>query len=100
MEEELNEVQEEIFLAKDSLRSIFIYYSCDNGPMDSGDALTMTLDKWLSFCTDVGLMESMSRNELQRIFAAVNFEEAEGDPDANEENDDNAMMRFEFLEGK
>ena len=31
--------------------------------------------------------------------SAVNFEESDGDVDDNAENDDNAMMRFEFYEG-
>jgi hypothetical protein len=60
------------------------------------------LDKWMTFCLDVGLMDppsTMTRNDIQRIFAAVNFEESDGDSAENMENDDNGMMRFEFLEG-
>ena len=72
VEEELSEVQEEIFQAKDALRSIFLYYSSDNGPMDSMEMLMMTLEQWMSFCSDIGLMEGqvLSRHDIQRIFSA------------------------------
>jgi hypothetical protein len=41
-EEELLEVKDEISNAKDALRSIFTFYSCDNGPLDSDRSLVLT----------------------------------------------------------
>jgi hypothetical protein len=47
---------------------------------------------------DICLFSSPHPCSLQNVFIAVNFEE-ESDTAEAEANDDDAMMRFEFLEG-
>ncbi|KAG2452447.1 hypothetical protein HYH02_002689 [Chlamydomonas schloesseri] len=102
LEEELGEVRQELEKHAGLIRSAFIYYSAANGALTSTNILQMGANVWLNFCNDAGIVHPTQRGctvqDLQTIFISVNFEEESETAEA-EANDDDAMMRFEFMEG-
>ncbi|KAG2452449.1 hypothetical protein HYH02_002691 [Chlamydomonas schloesseri] len=102
LEEELGEVRQELEKHAGLIRSAFTYYSMSAGGITSSDILQMGANVWLNFCNDAGIVHPTQRGctvqDLQTIFISVNFEEESETAEA-EANDDDAMMRFEFMEG-
>ncbi|KAG2424357.1 hypothetical protein HXX76_014566 [Chlamydomonas incerta] len=102
LDEELSEVREELERQSAFIRSAFNYYSMKDGALASSDVLQMGCNAWLNFCNDAGIVHPTQRGctvqDLQTIFISVNFEE-ESDTTEADANDDDAMVRFEFMEG-
>ncbi|KAG2484429.1 hypothetical protein HYH03_016739 [Edaphochlamys debaryana] len=102
LDEELAEVREELEKAGGFIRSAFAYYSNMSSGISSTEVMTMGVGAWAAFCADAGVTSEGTRGttalDLQNIFVAVNFEEEQGTAEA-EANDDDAMVRFEFIEG-
>ncbi|GLC40789.1 hypothetical protein PLESTB_000022500 [Pleodorina starrii] len=103
LDEELGEVREELQRRGDFIRPAFVYYSLMGGSgfssFTSSDALQMTAGSWMSFCHDAGIVgRGCTEIDVQNIFVAVNFEE-ESETEEAAANDDDAMVRFEFMEG-
>ncbi|KXZ55497.1 hypothetical protein GPECTOR_2g1046 [Gonium pectorale] len=118
LEEELGEVREELERQADFIRSAFTYYSMMGGVGTSSDVLQMAASAWMAFCHDAGIIQpgatrGSTAQDMQAsgagpgagpgrgertIFIAVNFEEESETVEADA-NDDDAMVRFEFMEG-
>ncbi|KAG2491392.1 hypothetical protein HYH03_010183 [Edaphochlamys debaryana] len=102
LEQELAEVRGELEAAAGFIRSAYAYYSNHGGGISSSDVFKLTCGSWMAFCADAGILSEGSRGttaqDMQTIFIAVNFEE-ETDTAEAEANDDDAMVRFEFIEG-
>ncbi|KAG1655046.1 hypothetical protein FOA52_003802 [Chlamydomonas sp. UWO 241] len=104
LEEELAEIREELASRKDEIRTIFSYYSAVIGvtTLKSDSMFTLSMNGWLQFCSLTGITDNTRRgcssSDLQNVFVAVNYEEEQGTQES-EANDDDEMMRFEFLEG-
>ncbi|KAG2501783.1 hypothetical protein HYH03_000283 [Edaphochlamys debaryana] len=103
LDEELMEVRQELERQAAFIRSAFTYYANLGPAFTSGDVMQMGCSTWMAFCADAGITrEGGPRGttplDMQNIFVAVNFEE-ESDTVEAEANDDDAMVRFEFIEG-
>ncbi|KAG2452450.1 hypothetical protein HYH02_002692 [Chlamydomonas schloesseri] len=102
LDEELGEVRDELDRMVTFIRSAFLYYSMKDGNITTSDVLQMGSNAWLNFCNDAGIVHPTQRGctvqDLQTIFISVNFEE-ESDTTEADANDDDAMVRFEFMEG-
>ncbi|GIL79647.1 hypothetical protein Vretimale_12241 [Volvox reticuliferus] len=101
LEEELGEVREELQRQSDFIRAAFIYYSITSpgAGATSAEFLQMSASAWLAFCYDAGIVgKGCTSMDMQNIFVAVNFEE-ESETEEAAANDDDAMVRFEFMEG-
>ena len=61
---------------------------------------SITVDPFCRFLEEVGTFQNdfCSRNACLVIFAEANFEGGEEDDNTRDLNDDNALMRFEFIE--
>ena len=61
---------------------------------------SITVDPFCRFLEEVGTFQNdfCSRNACLVIFAEANFEGGEEDENTRDLNDDNALMRFEFIE--
>ena len=85
-----------------ALSVAFTYYSNDQNTFKTADMCTMTLDMFRRFVAATAIIEKgaptvSSMNELDSIFVAANFEESTTPLEAAA-NDDNALVRFEFVE--
>ncbi|GLI68136.1 hypothetical protein VaNZ11_012472 [Volvox africanus] len=101
LEEELGEVREELQRQSDFIRAAFIYYSMTSpgAGATSAEFLQMSPSSWLAFCHDAGIVgKGCTSMDMQNIFVAVNFEE-ESETEESAANDDDGMVRFEFMEG-
>ncbi|GIL52460.1 hypothetical protein Vafri_8339 [Volvox africanus] len=101
LEEELGEVREELQRQSDFIRAAFIYYSMTSpgAGATSAECLQMSPSSWLAFCHDAGIVgKGCTGMDMQNIFVAVNFEE-ESETEESAANDDDGMVRFEFMEG-
>jgi len=100
LKEELAEVQEVFAKWYPAVTRIFNYYCCRSSEIDES-VFTLNFNSWRLLVKDFGLASYKSKNckptDCDNIFIATNFEE---DPESamGEANDDNALMRFEFLE--
>ncbi|EFJ45989.1 hypothetical protein VOLCADRAFT_118253, partial [Volvox carteri f. nagariensis] len=85
LDEELGEVREELQRQSDLI--------------PSSEALQLSPSAWMAFCHDAGIVgKGCTGMDVQNIFVAVNFEE-ESETEESAANDDDAMVRFEFMEG-
>ena len=100
LDQELGEIREEVFKVSNELRFIFSYYSSVIDIKFSSDSvLQMTFQPWREFCRESGVVSIIQLRDLENIFVAVNFEEANNNTAESKANDDDSMMRFEFIEG-
>ncbi|GMH44651.1 hypothetical protein BSKO_12603 [Bryopsis sp. KO-2023] len=101
LEEELDEIRDELHAKRDILRMAFIYYSMMSGHSQSSNILQLSLNQWTIFTQDCDILDPKSlgskSSDLDTMFVSTNFEEESGTHDA-EANDDDALVRFEFLE--
>eukprot|EP00210_Caulerpa_lentillifera_P005165 g4937.t1 len=99
--QEVQEIKDELSEKSDILRASFIYYSMRNGPANSGSILQLSLQQWLAFAQECDVLDSKSTGvkstDLVRMFVSTNFEE-DSKTEESEANDDDALVRFEFLE--
>lgn len=75
---------------------VFDYY-CTVG---TGDPFSIQLNAFLEMCDNAGISgrHSLSGQDLQALFVAVNVEEGPKDTVVNKANLDRALMRFEMIE--
>ena len=100
LKEELEEVRQAFERNYDALFCAFTYF-CITGNDVGEDAYSMGLNQWTAFLTDCEIPDNDSKtcrsSDLDTAFIVTNFEEDKGS-EINRENDDRALMGFEFLE--
>jgi hypothetical protein len=100
LKEELEEVRQAFERNYDGLFCAFLYF-CMSGSDIGEDAYSMGLNQWTAFLLDCEIPDNSTKDcrasDLDTIFIVTNFEEDKGS-DMNKENDDRALMGFEFLE--
>jgi len=84
------------------IRAAFYYY-CARGTSIGEASFSMTSNSWGTFCRETGIEDPESKkcssSALGSLFIAANFEETGALSAAQDkENDDNALMRLEWLE--
>ncbi|KAK3259440.1 hypothetical protein CYMTET_31563, partial [Cymbomonas tetramitiformis] len=84
----------------DIISRLYTYYSITGGGTGAG-AFSMKLNAWSRFIKDCDIIDPKSERcksqDIDTAFVATNFEEGDND-DLNDDNDDQALMRFEFIE--
>lgn len=84
----------------DAIFSAFLYF-CMSGNAIGEDAYSMGLNQWSAFLLDCEIPDKDSKHcrpsDLDTAFIVTNYEEDKGS-EVNKENDDRALMSFEFLE--
>eukprot|EP00873_Tetraselmis_striata_P003113 jgi/Tetstr1/423377/TSEL_014064.t1 len=99
--EELMEVKEALWNNLTIIRSAFYFY-CMIGASVGESAFSMLLNSWTSFTQECQIAEPsksspVSTSVLDTLFITVNFED-DKHSDESKENDDLALMRFEWYE--
>jgi len=100
--EELEEINQVVMNNYMTIRSAFIYF-CAKGSNIGEACFTMKVNNWNTFCRDVGIMDPLSATcnsgALNAMFLATNYEDGDAmSQREQEENADNALMRFEWIE--
>ena len=97
--DELYEVRDVIWECYDTIMDAYEFYSVMGTSMSS--LYTISLNSYSDFVDDCNIPDSKSktckRKDLDTIFIVANVEEDKASK-VNKQNDDRALMRFEFLE--
>ena len=100
LKEELNEVKEVIFKCFPTICASYSYFSLMGTGIGEA-AYSMSFNQWKSFVRDCEMEDQKVKGcrsaDLDTMFVSSNFEE-DKKSEMNQENDDNSLMRFEFLE--
>eukprot|EP00854_Cymbomonas_tetramitiformis_P011956 gene11956-14124_t len=90
-----------VFLSHYGLISRLFTYMCMSGDSVGESAYSIKINTWNHLVKICYLADPKSAHcravDIDSAFVATNYEEA-GNDDLNDENDDQALMRFEFLE--
>lgn len=84
----------------DAIFSAFLYFGMTGNAVGE-DAYSLGLNQWSAFLLDCEIPDNGSKHcrssDLDTMFIVTNYEEDKGS-EINKENDDRALMSFEFLE--
>uniref|UniRef100_A0A6U1GF28 Uncharacterized protein n=1 Tax=Tetraselmis chuii TaxID=63592 RepID=A0A6U1GF28_9CHLO len=100
--QDLSELEDMVLLRYPTIRSAFYYY-CARGTGIGEVSFSLLPNQWTTFCRETGITDPVSaycsQGNLQSLFIATNFEEGGAmSREEDVENDDNALMRFEWVE--
>jgi len=100
LEEEMKEIKESLSKNYEVFSRAFRYFCLTGNAIGEG-CYSMPLNQYTAFLADCEIplkgSKACKMSDLDTIFIATNFEE-EKKGELAEENDDNSLMRFEFIE--